>query len=188
MADTDPPKASLNQRISDELKEFAASAVYLYVCFTAIAYFKFAVLQAHDIPFAPFGFAAAKALICAKFMSLGHMLQLGDRNENQALIWPVLRKSYAYLLLLLVLNAAEEVIVGLLHARSIMELLAQVSGGTRDQLIARSIIAFLMLLPFFAMRELGDVVGGRTLVCLFFEPRHGSDDAAADSHDRSQMT
>jgi hypothetical protein len=172
MTDTDPSKASLKQRISDELKEFAVSATYLCVCFTAIAYFKFAVLQAHDIPFAPFGFAAAKALILAKFMSLGHMVHLGDRYKNQALIWPVLHKSFAFLLLLLVLDAAEEVIIGLLHDRPLMASLAEVSGGTRDQLIARSVLGLLILLPFFALRELGGIVGDRTLARLFFEPRH----------------
>lgn len=165
MADTSIPKASLKQRISDELKEFAVSAVYLYVCFTAVAYFKFAILQAHDISFAPFGFAAAKALICAKFMSLGYMAKLGTRR-------PGIRKSFAYLLLLLALDAVEEVIIGLLHARSIMESLAEVSGGTREQLIARSIIGLLILLPFFALRELSAVIGGRALDRLFFEPRH----------------
>ena len=174
MADTGPSKASLKQRISDELKEFAVTVVYLCVCFTAIAYFKFAVLQAHDISFAPFGFAAAKALILAKFMSLGHMVHLGDHYKNQALIWPVLHKSIAFLLLLLVLDAAEEAIIGLLHARPLMASLAEVSGGTRYELIARSVLGLLILLPFFALRELGGIVGDRTLARLFFEPRHSN--------------
>jgi hypothetical protein len=46
-----------------------------------------------------------------------------------------------------------------------------VSGGTRNQLIARSFIGLLILLPFFALRELGHVVGGRALWRLCFEPR-----------------
>jgi hypothetical protein len=183
MADTGASKPSLKQRISDELMELAVSAAYLCVCFTAITYFKFAVLQANDIPFAPFGFAATKALVCAKFMSLGHMAHLGDRYKNQALIWPVLRKSFAFLLLLFVLDAAEEVLIGFMHGRALMASLAEVSGGTRDQLIARSILGLLILLPFFALRELGNIVGGRTLARLFFEPRRGIDHAAGDAHD-----
>ena len=61
-------KASLRKRAVDELKEFLIIAAYLYVCFTALAYFKAAILQAHGVSFAPFGIAAVKALICAKFM------------------------------------------------------------------------------------------------------------------------
>ncbi len=173
MADTGSWRASLKRRISDELMEFLVTAAYLYVCFTAVAYFRFAVLEVQGIPFAPFGFAAAKAFICAKFMSMGHMVRLGDRYKSQALIWPVLYKTFVFLLLLLVLNAAEEVIVGLLHARPLMESLAEVSGGSYHLLVARSVMALLILLPFFALRELGDVVGGRMLARLFFQPRHG---------------
>jgi len=45
-------------------------ASYFYVCFTALAYLKAAILEAHDIAFALFGFAVVKALICAKFLSI----------------------------------------------------------------------------------------------------------------------
>src|SRR5215831_8326099 len=71
----------------------------LYVCFTALAYFKAAILQAHGVSFAPFGSAAIKALIFAKFMSVGHAIHLGERHRKEALIWPTLRRSFAFLAL-----------------------------------------------------------------------------------------
>jgi hypothetical protein len=74
----------LRQRAADEFKEFLIIAAYLYVCFTALAYFKAAILQAHGVDFAPFGIAAVKALICAKFMSVGHAIHLGERHKKQA--------------------------------------------------------------------------------------------------------
>ena len=45
-------KASLRKRAVDELKEFLIIAAYLYVCFTALAYFKATILQAHGVSFA----------------------------------------------------------------------------------------------------------------------------------------
>ena len=159
------------KRITDEVKEFAIVAAYLYVCFAALIYLKAAILQAHGIEFAPFGLAAAKALICAKFVSLGHMFHLGERFKSQPLIWPTLHKSVAFLVLLLALNAVEEVLVGLLHRRAILDSLAEIGGGTLDQLIATTVIGFLILFPFFAFRALGEVVGEGTLVRLFFRPR-----------------
>jgi hypothetical protein len=159
------------KRITDELKEFAIIAAYLYVCFTAITYLKAAILHAHGIEFAPFGLAAAKALICAKFVSLGHALHVGERFKSQPLIWPTLHKSIAFLVLLLVLNAVEEVLVGLLHHRAIPDSLAEIGGGTLDQLIATSVVGFLILVPFFAFRALGEVIGEGNLVRLFFRPR-----------------
>jgi len=164
-------KASIKERVAGELREFAITAAYLYVYFAALTYLKAAILQAHDIPFTAFGFAAAKALVFAKFVLMGRMFRLGERFKGSALIWPTLHKSFAYFALLFVLNALEEVVVGFFHHRTIAASVGDIGGGTLSQLIAESFIGLLILIPFFAFRAIGDVVGERILVRLFFEPR-----------------
>jgi hypothetical protein len=78
-------------------------------------------------------------------------------------------------LLLLVLNALEEVIVGVMHHRKVVDSLAEFGGGTLAQLTASSIVVLLILIPFFAFRALGEVVGERNLVRVFFLQRHNID-------------
>jgi hypothetical protein len=168
MESNNPSKVSIRKRATDELKEFAVIAAYLYICFTAILYLKASILKAHGIAFAPFGFAAVKALICAKFVSVGHIFHVGERFKSLPLIWPMLYKSLAFLVLLPVLNAVEEIVVGLLHHRAIPDSLAEFGGGTIDQLIATSVVGLLILVPFFAFRTLGEAVGERNLVRVFF--------------------
>ena len=167
-------KSTISERMVDELKEFIVIAAYLFVCFSALAYLKYAILQAQDIAFAPFGFAAAKALICAKFMSVGHAMHLGERYKTRALIWPTLYRSLVFLALLLVLNVLEEVAVGLFHHRTVADSLSSVGGGTLQQLIATSFVIFLVLVPFFAFRSLGEVVGRQNLVRVFLHSRNSS--------------
>lgn len=167
--------ASIGKRAIDELKEFAVVAAYLCVCFTAILYLKASILKAEGIAFAPFGFAVIKALICAKFVSVGHILHLGERFKSLPLIWPTLYKSLVFLILLLGLNALEEIVAGQMHHRTIAESLAEVGGGTIDQLIATSIVGVLILIPFFAFRALGEVVGEGNLVRMFFQHRPPSE-------------
>ena len=167
----DAKKLTVKERMAAELREFAVIAVYLWICFTALAYLKFAILEAHGIAFAPFGFAAAKALICAKFVSLGHALHLGRALKRQPWAGPVLHKSFSFLALLLVLNVFEEIIFGWWHDRTLLDSLREIGGGTRDQIIATAIVMLLILIPFFILRVLGEVVGERTLARLFFEPR-----------------
>jgi hypothetical protein len=164
-------KMPIVERAADELKEFAVIAAYLYVCFTAILYLKASILEAHGIPYAPFGFAAVKALICAKFVSLGHILHVGERFKSLPLIWPTLYRSLAFVILLFALNALEEILVGLIHDRPVLESLAQLGGGTLNQLIATSIVGLLILIPFFAFRTLGEAVGERNLVRVFLRRR-----------------
>jgi hypothetical protein len=172
MKSNDSAKVPIGTRIKEELREFAVIAVYLLICFTALAYLKASILKAHGFAFAPFGFAAIKALVCAKFVSIGHVLRVGEGFKYLPLIWPTLYKSLSFLALLLVLNAGEEVVVGLIHNRRVVDSLSEVGGGTLDQLIATSVVGLLILIPFFAFRALGEVVGERHLVRLFFEQRH----------------
>lgn len=162
-------KPTIGQRAIRELKELVITTVYLFICFAALAYLKAAILKAYGIPFAPFGLAIVKALICAKFVSVGHILHVGERFKYLPLIWPTLYRSLSFLVLLLILNALEEIIVGLLHHRAILDSLGELGGGTLDQLLATSIVGWLILIPFFAFRELGELVGEENLTRVFFQ-------------------
>ena len=162
-------KASIGKRAAHELKEFLIIAAYFYVCFTALAYLKAAILEAEGVVFAPFGFAAVKALICAKFLSIGYVFHLRER-------------SFVFLALLIVLTVLEELIVGYLHHRAFADSIAEIGGGTLHQAIATSIILLLILIPFFAFRSLAEVVGARVLFRPFFEPRRKLDVAPAKAH------
>jgi hypothetical protein len=53
----------------------------------------------------------------------------------------------------------------------VVDSLAEVGGGTLDQLVATSVVGLLILIPFFAFRALGEVVGERNLVRIFLEQR-----------------
>jgi hypothetical protein len=64
--------------------------------------------------------------------------------------------------LLLALNAGEEMAVGLFHHRNVSETVAQLGG------IATSIIMFLILIPFFAVRAIAEAVGAEKLARMFF--------------------
>jgi len=79
--------------------------------------------------------------------------------------------------MLLILNALEEIIVGVMHHRTVADSIAGIGGGTLDQLIATSIVVLLILIPFFAFRALGEVVGEQNLVRVFFYQRHTRDNA-----------
>jgi hypothetical protein len=138
MQNNNPSKVSIGKRATDELKEFAIIAAYLYVCFAAIIYLKVSILKAHGIEFASFGFAAIKALICAKFVSLGEIFHVGERFKSLPLIWPTLYKSFIFLILLIILNAIEEITTGFIHNKTLADSLADFGGGTLDQLIASS--------------------------------------------------
>jgi hypothetical protein len=71
---------------------------------------------------------------------------------------------------------------GYQHHHAFADSIAEIGGGTLHQAIATSIILLLILIPFFAFRSLAEVVGGRVLFRLFFEPRRNLDPAPAKAH------
>jgi len=168
-------KAGLKERLNSEVREFTIVAAYLFVYFVALLYLKSAVLKTYGIAFAPFTFALVKAMICAKFVLLGRMLHVGERFKNRPLAWPVLYKSAAFLVLLLILNAIEEILVGLLHHRTVLDTVTELTGGRLDQLVATSFMGLLILIPFFAFEALAEEMGPGVLVRMFFGPRRRTD-------------
>ena len=157
---------------SEELIEFAVLTVYLYICFAAVIFFKAAVLQAQGIAYDHLGLAIIKAALCAKFILVGRAAHIGERFRNLPLIVQTLHKSFVFLLLLVVLTLIEEIVVGAIHGESIMDSISGIAGGTLYQFVATILIIFLILTPYFAFRSLGQIVGDKILVRLFFERRH----------------
>jgi hypothetical protein len=166
------PKVRFFEKASDELREFIILTAYLYVCFAAVTYFKATILKAQGVAYAPFGVAIIKAALCAKFMLVGRVFHIGERFKNLPLIVPTLHRSFVFLLLLVVLTFIEEIVVGAIHGRTVMDSIYEMAGGTFQQMIAAIFIIFLILVPYFAFRSLGEIVGDTTLARLFFERRH----------------
>jgi hypothetical protein len=164
-------RPALRRRLANELREFTVIAIYLFICFAALINMKAAILHAQGVAFSPYGPAAIKALLLAKFISVGNVLKLGRRFKHQGLIWLTFYKSLVFFTLLLALNALEEIGVGLIHHRSIGESILAIAGGTLDQLVAASFVMLLILIPFFAFRTLGEVVGEDNLVRVFLHSR-----------------
>ncbi len=165
-------KTTVRERAIEELMEFLILTAYLYVCFATLIYLKAAILQANGIAYAPLGVAVIKAALCAKFMLLGRAFHVGERFKNYPLIVPTLHRSFLFLLLLVVLTFIEEIVVGAIHGRKVMDSISGIAGGTFHQIVATVLILFLILIPYFAFRSLGNIVGDKTLVRLFFERRH----------------
>ena len=164
-------KATRRQRAVHELKELAIVAVYLYVTLGAVILMKTAVLHDQGISFAPWGIAAVKAALLAKFILLGRAMGIGERHTARPLIWPTLHKAFAFLVLLVVLVIIEEVVVGLFHHQSVAASLGELFGARLYETLAGILIMLLVLIPYFAFHVLDEVLGEGTLTRMFFVKR-----------------
>jgi hypothetical protein len=164
-------KATPRQRVLHELKELAIITVYLYITLGAVILMKTAVLHDQGISFAPWGIAAVKAVLLAKFILIGRAMKLGERATTRPLIWPTLHKAVAFLVLLIVLVIIEEVVVGLFQHQSVAASLGELFGAKLYETLAGILIVLLVLIPYFAFHVLDEVLGEGTLARMFFVDR-----------------
>jgi hypothetical protein len=164
-------KITPHQRAVHELKELAIIFVYLYITFGAVIVMKTAVLHDEGISFAPWGIAAVKAALLAKFILIGRAMKLGERFTARPLIWPTLHKALAFLVLLVVLVIIEEVVVGLFHHQSVAASLGELFGARLYETLAGILIVLLVLIPYFAFHVLDEALGEGTLARIFFVER-----------------
>jgi hypothetical protein len=165
--------ATVGRRLRHELVQYALISLYLYVCFGAMLLYKIAILHAEGISYAPYGLAAAKALILGKFMLVGHAARVGDRYKDRRVIYVIAHKSLMFLLLLFVLSELEEVIVGMVHGRTLDAIVAVMTGSTLWQTGATILIMLLILLPYIAFREVSAALGEGRLRQLLLARRAG---------------
>jgi hypothetical protein len=161
--------ANIGTRVRRELVRFWMIAAYLYICFGAIVLYKTAILHAQGIDYWPYGAAAIQALLLGKFLMIGEAVGIGERRRPQRMVFVLLTKSVFFLLFLMALSAAEEVVTGLIHGRSAMASVRDLWGGTLLQVFASSLLMLLVLIPYIAVREAARVIGPERLRALLLE-------------------
>lgn len=165
---TTSPHEKIVRRAANEFRKLAFIFLYLYIIFGAIILMKAGILHANGISFTPWGIAAVKAAILAKFMLLGHAMKLGDSGKLGPLIWPTLYGAVIFMLLLVALTIIEEIVVGLLHGRPVAASLGDLIGPHLGETAAGIVIIFLVLIPYFAFRVLAISLGTDRLMQMFF--------------------
>lgn len=158
--------SSIRKKALFELREFCILAIYLWVCFSAVIFYKYAILQAEGIAYWSFGAAAIKAAVAAKFLMLGPLLGLTRARAGERLLVTILRKTLALLVLLVALTMIEEAVLAMVHGQSVSTALADIGGSTVTQSAASIFIMLLVLIPYVGLQSLGGVMGEDVLYHL----------------------
>ena len=118
--------------------------------------------------YAFYGASVINALILAKIMLVAEALHFGERFRDKPLAYPILYRSVAFGLMLVVAYVAEEVLVGLLRGKSLAQSAPELGGGTPAGILAIVVIMSVALIPFFAFKEIRRVSGGHEFDSLVF--------------------
>lgn len=165
-------KASdLKDKVRHELIEYGFNVVYLTIVFATFTIYRRLMLAAHDITFANYGFALIEALILGKVIMIGGMFHLGRGLEDKPLIYPTLYKTAVFTIFCFVFTLAEHAVKGLVSGHGVAAGVAEYTAQGYEVILANSMVVFVALIPFFAMKELGRLMGREKIGRLFFRPR-----------------
>lgn len=157
----------LKARLLHEMQEYGMIFLYLYISFATVIFYRDSVPQAEGIAFGAYGFAFFKALVLSKFMMLGHAARLGERMRGQ-LFLSVLYRASLFMLLLIAFTIVEEAVVALLHGQGVVAAIEAIAGTSTRQKCATVLLLWVILLPYFILRVIGEVLGKGEMKRMFF--------------------
>ena len=162
---------TLAKKVGHELIEYGINVVYLALVFATITVYRRLLLAAHDIVYTDYWIPLIEALILGKVIMIGGLFHLGRGLEDRPLIYPTLYKTVAFTLLVAVFKLAEHAIKGLVTGEGVATGIAEFTAKGWEVILANGIVLCVALIPFFAMKELGRVLGREKVASLFFRTR-----------------
>lgn len=159
----------LTAKVAREFKRLIVITLYLWVIFGLYVLDETVILGKEHIGFSSQGFAIINALVLAKVLLIAEDTGFARRFEDRPLIYPILYKALAFSILFLVFHVCESILVGLWHGKSLVQSFPQFGDGTSRAFLCVVAILFVSLIPFFAFREIGRVIGEDELWTLMFK-------------------
>jgi hypothetical protein len=164
-------KRSLKEKAIGEFKQFVAIFLYLWLLFALFAYHDSIVLAQHNIDYKPYGFAFVNAFVLAKVMLIAEKFNLGRKLRHRPLVFPILYKSMIFAIILISFDVIEKTIIGLFKGKSFAESVPDIGGGTFAGVVIVAVIVSVSLIPFFAYREVGRIIGRDELRAILLKAR-----------------
>lgn len=177
---SDQQKQKVKEKAISEVRKFSAIVLYLWVLLSLFELHRFAVLrEVHHTSVSGyrFGIAAINAFVLGKVILIAQDLRLGERSSEKRLVSSALFKSAIFAVLLVGFNVLEEVIVGVIHGKSVAASVPQIGGGGLEGKLIVGIMGFVVLIPFFLFAEMQRVLGKNELHSLIFRSRPKADAA-----------
>jgi hypothetical protein len=166
------PRRSTRDRLVHEVVRFGLMFVYLWVVFGLFVLHERIIRGQMGLGFQAQGFALINALVLAKVMLVAEDLRLDRGLRGQPLAYAAAGEAALFAIVFIVFHVLERLAVGLWHGSTLADSVPAIGGGGFAGLISVAAIMFVMLIPYFAFRDLGRALGQEELRKLLFSSRN----------------
>ena len=171
----DKRQTGWKHKLIHEITEYWFNFMYLAVFFGVMITYRRLILKEYEISYLNYGLAVIEAAILAKIIMIGDIMRLGRKYENKPLVVPTIHKTIIFGILVIGFKIVEHMVRGLLKGKGLAGGLNDLMSKGRDEMLAYALVMFSAFIPFFAMRELGRVLGEGKIRALFFRGRSAVD-------------
>jgi hypothetical protein len=168
MSDESAKHDTLKQKAARELRLFIIVTVYLVFLLGSFTLYRRLTYAELGISYLTYGFKLIEALVIAKVILIGEALGLGRSYEKRPLIVSVAAKTVLFTILILVFNVLEQAVEARIHGMAWGPAFLSFRDKGIDEMLARTLVLVIALIPFFAFLELNRVLGPGKLASLFF--------------------
>lgn len=146
--------------------------LYLWVLLGLFSTHKSIVLNEPNLIYHQ-GFAIINAFLLAKVMLTAEILHVANNLNDRPLIYPIMLKSVIYSMILVSFYVIEETLIGMWHGKTAAESIPDIGGGSFKGILVVGLMMSVVLMPFFALKEIGRAMGGNSLYELLLVRRSG---------------
>lgn len=163
--------AGWKQEMIHEIAEYWINFVFLAVVFFSFTSYRRLILDAYHVSYFHYGFSVIQAAVLAKVILIGQAAGAGRKYENKPLIIPSLYKTVVFAAWVVGFKVFEHLTDGLLRGKGLAGGVHEILSEGWYEILANGLVVITAFVPFFAVKELGRVLGREKLRALFFRTR-----------------
>jgi len=151
-----------------EVTRFGLMFFYLWLVFGLFVLFERIIRGQMGLGYQPQGFALINALVLAKVMLVAEDLRLDRTLRGQPPACAAVGEALLFAVVFIVFHLLERLAVGLLRGSTVERSVPAFGQGGFAGLVTVAAIMFVMLVPYFAFRDIGRALGPGELRRLLF--------------------
>jgi hypothetical protein len=167
---TGSSRRSLKDRFVHEATRFGLMFVYLWLVFGLFVLFERIIRHQMGLGYHSQGFALINALVLAKVMLVAEDLEFDRGLRGLPLVCAALGEAVLFAIVFIAFHVLESLAMGLLHGSTLAGSVPALGGGGFAGLVTVAAILFVVLIPYFAFRDIGRALGPGELRRLLFSP------------------
>ena len=167
-AATGPAHRTAREKLVREATRFGLMFVYLWLVFSLFVLHEWIIRGKMGLAYQAQGFAVINALVLAKVMLVAEDLNVGRGLRGQPIAVTAVGEAALFAVVFMVFHVLEALAVGMLHGSTLARSVPHIGGGGFAGLAIVATIMFVMLIPYFAFRDIARALGPAALRELMF--------------------